>query len=463
MSKSKFFQPLFDFPNSYIVNEMGNKSYSYQEFYDEILSVENELKNQLIKKNTIVVIYGFRSSFDILIIFFFCVKNDLIPFIIEQGNLNYIDDLNFNILITPDSLDFKKQVEKKEFKVGNLYQKFNENLFIGNSNSFAIVSSSGSTSNVTKKILLGKKETLNNIRSNQKALGLTKNDTTLVLLPISYSYGLIAQFFSHLLLGSKIVLANKTLGILQIPFLLKKHLVTNIFMTPLMSRLLFQYCKDIDVIENNLSFITIGGDKPNVEGVKKLQNVFQCPIYATYGLAEAGPRVSTKKIKINEVFTSELGNPNPGIKMNIIKTEKYQKLCRTDQIGYLNIETHSIYLGYIVGKRLIKPLCIEALKTKDICVKDNNGIHLLGRDEDYIIKDNKIIWFYEIESNFYNNPNVLKVKIKKETQNKLNIIVYYRNQITKKDFFKTLLKKYGLSKNLEYSISLVEFSNAQYK
>ena len=285
-----------------------------------------------------------------------------------------------------------------------------------------------------------------------------------MLLPISYSYGLIAQFLSHFLLGSDIVLTDKTLGIIQIPSLLKKYNITNLFMTPLMSRLFFHYNKKINTIKNNLNFITIiGGDKPNKEGVEKIQNVFQCPIYSTYGLAEAGPRVATKKVNLNDVLTFELGNPNPGIKINIIENEKYQKLCGTDQVGYLNIETPSIYLGYIIGKTLQKPICKNILKTKDICVKDNEGIHLLGRDGDYIIKKDRIIWFYEIGNNFYKNVNILKVKIKKETQNKLNIMFYHRNQITTNDFSETLLNKYGLTKNLEYSINLVEFNNSQYK
>lgn len=465
MSINKFIQPLFDFPTSSIINEIENKSYSYQEFYTEILRIEYEFENLRIEKNSIVVIYGYRSSFKTLMLFFFCIKNDLIPFIVEQGNLSYIDDLNFNILITTESLIFKKEreIKKTEFEFCKVYQNFHKDLYYGSSNNFAIVSSSGSTSKVTKKILLGKKETLNNIKSNQKALSLTDNDTTLVLLPISYSYGLIAQFLSHFLLGSDIVLTDKTLGIIQIPSLLKKYNITNLFMTPLMSRLFFHYNKKINTVKNNLNFITIGGDKPNKEGVEKIQNVFQCPIYSTYGLAEAGPRVATKKVNLNDVLTFELGNPNPGIKINIIENEKYQKLCGTDQVGYLNIETPSIYLGYIIGKTLQKPISKNVLKTKDICVKDNEGMQLLGRDGDYIIKKDKIIWFYEIGNNFYKNLNVLKVKIKKETQNKLNIMVYHRNQITTNDFSKTLLNKYGLTKNLEYSINLVEFNNSQYK
>jgi len=465
MRVNKFIQPLIDFPKSTIIDKVENKTYTYQEFYDAILCVENEINALDIKENTIVVIYGYRNSFNSLILFFYCIKNNLTPFIVEQGNLNYVDGLNFNVLLTPDTLKFEKygNTTVSSFKYGNVYQNFHKELYVGSSNDFTIVSSSGSTSKITKKILLGKKETLNNILSNQKALSINENDKTLIILPISYSYGLIAQFFSHLLIGANIILADKTLGILQLPSIIKEYTITNIFMTPLMSRLLLYYNQKLSTIKNNLNFITIGGDKPNKLGVEKLQKVFQCPIYSTYGLAEAGPRVATKQINLNETLDLSIGTANPEIKMEVINVEKYQTLCNSENAGYLNIKTPSIYLGYIKGKKLQKPESGNVLKTKDVCIKKGNEIYLLGRDEEYIIQKNKIIWFYEIGSNFYENPNVLKVKIKKEKQNKLDIKVYHRNRITTSDFTKTLATKYALTKNLEYSIQLVEFKNSQYK
>ena len=123
MSINKFIQPLFDFPTSSIINEIENKSYSYQEFYTEILRIEYEFENLRIEKNSIVVIYGYRSSFKTLMLFFFCIKNDLIPFIVEQGNLSYIDDLNFNILITTESLIFKKERGMALWEVSELGKK----------------------------------------------------------------------------------------------------------------------------------------------------------------------------------------------------------------------------------------------------------------------------------------------------------------------------------------------------
>ncbi len=466
MIENNFIQPFFDFPDASITDGINQKSYRYLDFYKIVCSVEKEIDFHNTQVNSVVVIYGYRNSFDALVLFFSCIKNNLIPFIVEKGNLHYTDNLHYNLLLTSEKIESKEStlVKLKSFQYGNVYQQVSKNIYIGDYQDFAVVSSSGSTSALTKRILLGRRETLSNIQSNQKALTLKGQDTTLVLLPVSYSYGLIAQFLSHLFLGSSIVLADKALGILQLSKLIDTHKISNIFLTPLMARLLLHYNKALTTIENQLRFITLGGDKPHQMIIKKLQKVFKCPIYLTYGLAEAGPRVATKIHHLNDMFDLTLGTANPGIAFSIVPSNKYICLENSQkEIGFLNITTPSLYRGYIVADQLLKPKYKNKLKTQDICFKDRAGVHILGRDGDYIFQDGKMIWFYEIGSNFYENPNVLKVKIQKGTSDKLEIQVFYRNQITTGCFIEKLQQKYGLIENKEYFIQLKEFNNSQYK
>lgn len=465
MNNIGFLQPLIDYPSSIIIDDTSSISYSYKEFYKLILHTSSNLENHLLEKNSIIVIYGYRNSFFTMLLFFACIKNKLIPFIVEAGNLSNIKDLKFNALLSQDSLKFKDYTNVKQyhFEYGNLYTNFHKVIYIGNDNDLVIVSSSGSTSKTPKKILLGKKQTLNNIKSNQQALSISKKDKTLILLPISYSYGLIAQFLSHFFSGAGIIFADKSLGILQLPSLLKKYKITNIFMTPLLSRLLLFYNQNLNFIENNLKFITIGGDKPYKEGIEKLLKVFQCPIFGTYGLAEAGPRVASNKFKLSNNLCLSLGSINPGISVKIINNKKYQKICKTENIGFLLINTPSIYLGYIKGNILQKPKSKMNLKTKDICTYENEKLIILGRDNEYIKHNEKIIWFYDVGKHFYNNSHVLKVKITKNIKDKLDIKIFYRSNIIIEEFKDILFRKYHLKKDLDYSIHLIEFNSSQYK
>jgi len=465
MHNQEFLQPILDHPHSIIVDDARSQKYSYQEFYTQVSRYAENLDQHNLKEKSIVIVYGYRNSYQALQQFYACLKQNLIPFIVEAGNLDKIKDLKFNAIITSEELSLedypKSAAHKKEDQI--LYTNLNEDVYEGNENDFLVVTSSGSTSKIPKKILLGKQQTLANIKSNQEALSITRLDTTLVMLPISYSYGLIAQFLSHIMVGANIVFANKSLGILQLPKLLQHYEVTNVFMTPLLSRLLLFYNKRLTTIQNNLRFMTIGGDKPQVEGLQKLQQVFQCPIYGTYGLAEAGPRVATNKFNLSTDLVLSLGDANPGISLQIEHQEKYQELCKAPKAGYLQIETPSLYLGYIQGNVLIPPVSNSILYTKDICVLENGKYQILGRDDEYIQHQNKTIWFYDIGKIFYKTPDVLKVKVGKDSQQRLDIKVYHRNKIEIEDFKKNIAAQYKLEDEKDYAIELIKFNNSQYK
>lgn len=464
-SYEEFLQPLVAYPSSLIIDDARSQTYTYQEFYQLVLGMAYDLEQHALEQNSIVVLYGYRNSFTTLLLFYACIKNNLIPFIVEYGNLDKIKDLKFNALLAPEPIVLEDYADVKEFEItnGNLYTHFNEEIYIGNDNDLAVVTSSGSTSKIPKKILLGKEQTLANIKSNCEALSIDQDDTTLIMLPISYSYGLIAQFLSHICSGADVVFADKSLGILQLPKLLTTHKITSIFMTPLLSRLILYYNKKLKFVENNLRFITIGGNKPQKEGLEKLHKVFQCPIYGTYGLAEAGPRVATNKFDINKDITLSLGKANPGITLQIIKDKKYQALCNTEDIGYMMIQTPSLYLGYIEGNTLIKPSVAFKLFTKDICVQRDGAFHILGRDDEYIHHDNTIIWFYDIGAVFYKDAQVLKVKVYKSDDDKLDIKVYHRNAIALEACKEALAEQFDLQDDKDYTVELIKFNNSQYK
>ena len=294
---------------------------------------------------------------------------------------------------------------------------------------------------------------------------ITKNDTTLILLPLSYSYGLIAQFFTHLSVGANIILADKVLGILQIDLLQRKYKVTNVFMTPLLARLFIYYNKRINLGQNHLRFVTLGGDKPHVPTIKKMHELFGCKIYGTYGLAEAGPRVATNQFDIASLSNNVLsiGQLNPGISASIVISPKYQKLCGLSEIGHLLVESQSIYLGYIKGNKLQTPKSNSYIKTKDICIKKGESYVLLGRENQYVSYEGRVLWFYELHQHFYKDQNVLKVKIVKGSNDSLRIIIYHRNASSIQQLKESFEEKYNFFYDSHYALELVEFNNTQYK
>ena len=89
---------------------------------------------------------------------------------------------------------------------------------------------------------------------------------------------------------------------------------------------------------------------------------------------------------------------------------------------------------------------------------------MLGRENEYIVKNNKLYWFQEFKSYFYNNPNILKVIIKKQENNVLDITVFYKNlyDITL-EIEDSFLSKYKLEKDIDYKLHIIKYQYNQYK
>lgn len=453
-----------NYPNA-TIEESPLIKFTYSKFYKEIEKVSTQLDTLSIPKKSIVIIYGIKSQLKSMMLLLGCIHSDFIPFIVENGGIEKIKDLKFSAIISENSGSVSlENFFKKNFLSYTLYYKECPDNFIGNENSLMIVSSSGTTAKIPKKILLGKSETMKNISSNVEALKLSQEEKTLIVLPVSYSYGLIAQFFSHIYVGASIVFATKNVGILQIPYLLNKHNITNIYLTPLLARLVVYYNLKSRPKSNNLNFIAIGGDKPYKSIIKKITNLFNCNIYSTYGLAEAGPRVSTNFFNKGEKCNAiTIGKPNPSVKVEIKSTARYNKIFNNEKIGLLNIETPSIYLGYIKGNKIQSPKSQKKIRTKDLGIKMDNGeIVILGRSDQYFVSEGKPIWFYDLNEEIYEIDNVIKVRIQKKT--KMNIDVFYRGTLEETPVIDSLKQKYGIESKKDYNIRFIKYDgNLYYK
>ncbi|MBC5641832.1 hypothetical protein H8S77_02855 [Parabacteroides sp. BX2] len=180
------------------------------------MNISSELFMAKLTPRSIVLIYKISNPFESILAFFACLKSDLIPFIVDTEDIKNISDLKYKAIITNSIISSTKTLPITLNSISGVvvYEMDSEDYYKGNENDFIIVTSSKSTSTVPKKILLGAKETLFNIESNRKSLPILKDERTLVLLPFSYSYGLIAQFLTHLFVGTDIIIAPRIVGVI---------------------------------------------------------------------------------------------------------------------------------------------------------------------------------------------------------------------------------------------------------
>ncbi len=289
-----------------------------------------------------------------------------------------------------------------------------------------LVTSSGST-NHKKIIKYGAEGLLFNIKSNIAALGIRREDRTLMVLPLTYSYGLVGQFMSHFLMGSTVVFSNKWLITNTIIELISRHRINSVFTVPPIFRQMVFLLEKFDFLYrrryswSSLRYITVGGNHIESSNILKALSIYRCPIVKTFGLAEAGPRVATNIITSADDPIDAVGYPLNGVHVYALGEDG--RPVADGDCGKLVIETPSASLGYL--RRHHNGLTIDGrtIHTQDLGTVNRDGlIRIFGRaDGQLLLPGCEPIWQNELADLIYANFYVLKLKIEHPEQGQLNI------------------------------------------
>ncbi|WP_328603286.1 acyl--CoA ligase [Amycolatopsis sp. NBC_00345] len=153
-----------------------------------------------------------------------------------------------------------------------------------------IITTSG-TSGIATGCLHDIDRLLRNAARHADAVGQRAEDTVLVTLPMYFSYALVAQCLAALVRGSRLVISGPPFTPRHYTRILARHDVTLSSLTPALVRRLLGERTALPAV---LRTLTVGGDQLGAELVPPLlQAIPGGELYLTYGLTEAGPRVST--------------------------------------------------------------------------------------------------------------------------------------------------------------------------
>ncbi len=248
-----------------------------------------------------------------------------------------------------------------------------------------LVTSSGST-NRKKIIRYGMEGLTFNIRNNVKALKIRPTDRTLMVLPLTYSYGLVAQFLSHLSVGATIVFSNKRLMTNAIIELISRHEVTSLFTAPPVFRQLVFLMERFGAVYKKryswpgLRYITVGGNHIEAGTVRRALEQFNCAVVKTYGLAEAGPRVASHWVPSVESPVETNGRLLEGVKVHVYREDGSP--AAPGETGLLTIETPSAALGYLFESENCLKITGQYIQTNDYGSFTADGqLRVLGRKD----------------------------------------------------------------------------------
>jgi long-chain acyl-CoA synthetase len=130
-----------------------------------------------------------------------------------------------------------------------------------------------------------------NARRHGDSIGQRNDDTLLVSLPLYFSFGLVGQALSSLICGNRLIISGPPFNTGLYWKTLRDHGVTVSSLTPVLA---------CSMIHSGTSFLSelrvlsVGGDALEPDMVSRLIELRQGgEFYLTYGLTQAGPRVST--------------------------------------------------------------------------------------------------------------------------------------------------------------------------
>ncbi len=219
-----------------------------------------------------------------------------------------------------------------------------------------------------------------NARLHTESIGRAKSETLYLNLPVYYSFALVAQVMAAYLHGSRLVIGNSPFNVRDFANKVSNFGVTGASLTPILAKRLLVS----DLLPSlGLSFLTIGGDKIVAGDVQVLlRNISDTELYITYGLTEAGPRVSTLAAhNATEHQLGSVGTPFPGVITSISDSDPRS-------VGELILTSpttaDAMYKDGAISHDKLQPN--GELRTGDLFRIEDDYLFFAGRVSDFIIQ-----------------------------------------------------------------------------
>lgn len=280
----------------------------------------------------------------------------------------------------------------------------------------ALILQSSGTTNIQKGVMLTHENLISNVQSNIDSHGFSSKEKTLILLPMCFSYCNTAQFLTHVYVGAEIVIYDRIRtgkGILE---MIEDEGITNFSCVPFIL-LMFNKIESLSEYKlQKLSRIFIGAGFMPPDKLSDLLIKFKAIDFIhTYGLTEAGPRVSSLYVRRDFSKPGSVGKPLEDVKVKITDDADFEMEDDnvSKKVGELLVSSKSVMKGYYNdAESTNKTLRQGWLYTGDIAEIDDDGfIYIKGRKKNIINSGGMVIHPEEIEKVLLNYPSVNKALV----------------------------------------------------
>lgn len=273
-----------------------------------------------------------------------------------------------------------------------------------------LLHTSGTTSK-SKRVMLTNRGLVSNVKAHCQATELNENDVCLIQLPMMFGYCNTTQFLSHTYMGACMVINPSTFFAADFFRLIERWKITNFTSVPTILNILLETdVKEFDI--SSLKKICFGGSPISKERLEKIVKKYSgIAFLQTYGLTEAGPRITSVSVSNYKENLGSVGKAIPGVEIKIIG-EQGQTLS-IGEIGEICVKSEGVMKGYFDDQEATqKVICNGWLCTGDLgYLKDDGNLYLVGRKKNLIISRGMNICPEEIESVILENENVVATKV----------------------------------------------------
>jgi len=297
-------------------------------------------------------------------------------------------------------------------------------------------------------------------------VGLTENDSTIVVVPLFYVTGLIAQMMVFLSLGSKIVLlhrfdAARALVKIAEHRITHLHSVATIYLSLVMA---MESNKNLD-----LSCIrqALCGGGPVTDALIEHLKIYlpRLEFRRIYGLTESTSPGIVMPVDVQQMSekSGSSGLPMRWMKVKVVKDDGSEaKPCVA---GELLIRGENVIDSYWKNPEANRASFVDGwLKTGDIAKIDREGfVYILDRKKDMVIRGGEKIFCSEVEGALAQYPGVKEVAVigipdSYYGEAVMAIIVPSENAILHKEeliqFARTKLAKFKVPAEIEFADEL---------
>ena len=274
----------------------------------------------------------------------------------------------------------------------------------------AVFYTSGSTG-TPKGVMLSHRNLVSNTLATVEYLGLSSDDSVLVILPFYYIYG-NSLLLTHVACGGQVVVDNRFMYPEVVLDTLEESRVTGFAGVPSTFMMALGKSTLTKRKLEHLRYITQAGGAMAPEITRRLMKA--CPkqqIWIMYGQTEASPRVTYLPPQRLQEKLGSVGIPVPGVEVRIVDEAGHE--VPTGETGEIAVGGPNVMLGYWGQPEATREVIRDGwLFTGDLARRDVDGyIYVVGRKREIIKSGGHRVSAKEIEERILENDKVGEVAV----------------------------------------------------